>query len=215
MEPTEQNRRAWNEAHRRRAEATADEPALPHFVRERLPDVEGLRVLHLQCASGESTAELAALGALVTAVDLSGEALTVARERDPSIAWVQADVQALPAELRRGRFDLVFTGGAGPAWLDDLEAWAAGIEAALRPGGELFLYAEHPVAACLDETMHWREDYFDERVVAARVGEIVTAVAEAGLAVRSLEELPPQRAWRPQDARVPGEFVLRADKTVA
>jgi SAM-dependent methyltransferase len=237
VEPTEQNRRAWDEVHRRRSESLAGELDLPAFVRERLPGLDGLRVLHLQCATGESTAELAGLGALVTGVDISSEALAVARERDPAIAWVQADVHALPTELRRGRFDLVFSGGGVLAWLLDLDAWAAGIAAALREDGELFLYDDHPVAVCVDESLHWREDYFDESVFVDvgwrhfrlsgpeareekherhwRLGQIVTAVADAGLVVRSLEELPLERLWRPQDARVPGAFVLRADKTDA
>ncbi len=234
MEPTERNRRAWDEVHRRRAEAMADRLGIPELVRERLPDLARKRVLHLQCATGESTAELAALGALVTGVDISAEALALARERAPEVAWVQADVQALPAELRRGRFDLVYTGGGVLAWLHDLDAWAAGIAAALRPGGALLLYDEHPVLTCLDPALRWREDYFYEGVIVDagwdhfqlsgepaveekherfwRLGQVVTALAGAGLAIRRLEEFPSLHSWRRQDPRVPGEFVLLADK---
>src|SRR6186997_2514066 len=111
VEPTEHNRRAWDEVHRRRAQAMAGQLGLPDVVRAALGNVSGKRVLHLQCATGESTAELAALGALVTGVDISAEALAVARERRPDIVWVQADVHALPGELGRSRFDLVYTGG--------------------------------------------------------------------------------------------------------
>ena len=103
-------------------------------------------MLHLQCATGESTAELAELGALVTGVDISAEALDVARERWPDIAWVQADVHDLPSELKRGRFDLVYTAEGVLAWLLDLDAWAAGIAAALRSGGDFLLHEEHPVS---------------------------------------------------------------------
>ena len=91
MEPTERNRRAWNEIHRRRAEAMQGELGLPPIVRGALGDLKGRRVLNLQCATGESAAELALLGGLVTGVDISIEALDVARERWPDIAWVQAD----------------------------------------------------------------------------------------------------------------------------
>src|ERR687888_2644834 len=165
MEPTEHNRRAWDEVHRRRAGAMADQLGIPPLVKERLPALAGKHVLHLQCATGESTAELAELGALATGVDISSEALAVAHERAPSAAFVQADVHALPVELRRGRFDLVYTGGGVLVWLHDLDAWAAGIVAALRAGGELLLYDEHPVLACLDVALRWREDYFDENVL--------------------------------------------------
>ena len=124
MEPTEHNRKAWDEIHRRRTEAMAGQLGIPDGIRELLPEVNGKHVLHLQCATGESTAELAKLGALVTALDISSEALEIARERAPDAAYVHADVQELPLELRRGRFDLVYTGGGVFSWLHDLDAWA-------------------------------------------------------------------------------------------
>src|SRR5690349_21553788 len=103
MEPTEHNRRAWDEIHRRRADVMAGQLGIPPVVRERLPDVSGKHVLHLQCATGESTAELAELGALVTGVDISAEALAVAQERVPTGAFLQSDVHELPLQLTRGR----------------------------------------------------------------------------------------------------------------
>jgi len=141
VEPTDYNRRAWDEIHRRRADAMADQLGIPETIRERLPDVKGKHVLHLQCATGESTAELAELGALVTAVDISAEATAVARERVPNAVFLEADVQQLPLQLERGRFDLVYTGGGIFHWLHDLDAWAGGIASALRPGGLLLAYS--------------------------------------------------------------------------
>lgn len=232
MEPTEQNRRAWDEVHRRRAESMEGRLRIPEHVRDRLPDLRGRHVLHLQCGTGEETAELAARGALVTGVDFSDEGLAVARERWPEVAWVRADVQALPLELRRGRFDLVYTGGGVLNWLHDLDGWAAGIHAALRPGGFLLLYDEHPVLVCLDDFLRWRRDYFDETPEVGvgwshfelggdpaserqverfwRLGQILTALAQAGLVLRRVEELPAVTSWRRQDARVPGELVVVA-----
>src|SRR5438094_9537477 len=96
MEPTEYNRRAWDEIHRRRADAMAGQLGIPPAVCERLPDVKGKHVLHLQCATGESTAELADLGALVTGVDSSLEATAVARGRVPNALFLEADVHPLP-----------------------------------------------------------------------------------------------------------------------
>jgi SAM-dependent methyltransferase len=205
MEPTEHNRRAWDEVHRRRAEAMAERLRMPDPVRERLPALGGKHVLHLQCATGDETAELADLGALVTGVDVSSEALELAHERAPTAAFVQADVQDLPLQLRRGRFDLVYSGIGG-----ELGAWAAGIVSALRSGGELIVHDEHPVLACLDERLHWREDYFaaDGR----RLGELVDALVSAGLVVESVDELPAHDPLLPQARRVPGEVVLAARK---
>jgi predicted TPR repeat methyltransferase len=235
MEPTEHNRRAWDEVHRRRAEVLRGQLGLPEQVKRSLADLKGKRVLHLQCATGESTLELAALGATVTGVDISAEALDVAREHESSVLWVQADVQALPAELRRGRFDLVYTAGGVLVWLQDLDGWATGIEAALKPGGDFLLFEEHPVAQCVDGMMRWREDYFDSSIEVDvgwehfelsgeparerkherfwRLGQIVTVLARAGMTIRALEEYPARRdSFRRQDARVPGEFLLHARK---
>ena len=61
MEPTDLNRRAWDEVHRRRTTAMRGRLGLPQVVRAALGELTGRRVLHLQCATGESTVELAAL----------------------------------------------------------------------------------------------------------------------------------------------------------
>ena len=216
MEPTEHNRRAWDEIHRQRAEALAGERGLPAQVRHALADLTTKRVLHLQCATGESTIELAELGAVVTGVDISDEALDVARERESSVLWVHADVQDLPAELRRARFDLVYAAEGVLPWLQDLDAWAGGVEAALKPGGDLLLFEEHPVTQTVDSMMRWRESYFEparDDIRFWRLGQIVTALVRAGLAIRALEEYPARRdSFRRQDSRLPGEFLLHARK---
>lgn len=226
MGPTDHNRRAWDEVHRRRAEAMAGDLSIPDWVRERLPDIAGKHVLHLQCATGESTAELAELGALATGLDVSGEALELARDRASNAAFIQGDVQALPTELRRGRFDLVYTGGGVLAWVLDLAAWARGVTTALKPGGQLLLYDAHPVVKCLDAALHWRESYFraeaeldtgweaaeEQRERFWQLGQIVTAIADAGLVVTRLDEVPSDRRRQRQDPRVPGEFLLLARK---
>lgn len=216
MEPTDHNRRAWDEVHRGPPEAMRGDVGLPEHVKRSLGDLKDKRVLHLQCATGESTLELAELGAVVTGVDISNEALDVARERESSVLWVQADVQALPAELRRGRFDLVYAAEGVLPWLQDLDAWARGIESALKSGGDLLLFEEHPVAQSVDSMMRWRESYFEparDDVRFWRLGQIVTSLAGAGLVIRALEEYPARRdSFRRQDSRLPGEFLLHARK---
>jgi SAM-dependent methyltransferase len=209
MEPTEHNRRAFDEIHRQRAEALAGERGLPPQVRRALADLTNKRVLHLQCATGEASAELAELGGVVTGVDASGAALEAARDRWPSILWVQADPEALPGELRRGRFDLVYSGPGSLTAVRDLDTWLRGVAGTLRTGGDLLLFEEHPVALCVDGLMHWRESYFDAG--SRRLGQIVTAAARNGLVVRAVEEYPARTDnWRRHDARVPGTFLLYA-----
>ena len=211
MEPTEHNRRVWDEIHRQRTEALAGEHGLPAPVRHALADLKGKRVLHLQCGTGEATAELAGLGAVVTGVDSSGQALEAARQRWPSILWVQADAQMLPGELRRGRFDLVYAAPGSLAEITDLDEWTRGIAGALQRDGDLLLFEEHPVALCVDGLMHWRESYFAEG--SRRLGQIVNAVTRSGLTLRALEEYPARsEGWRHHDARMPETFLLYAQK---
>ena len=128
---------------------------------------------------------MADLGALVTGVDDDEAAIETAR-RAPELAWVHADVHALPPELLLGRWDLVYLGHGSLRRLRAAEPFAGGVAAALRPGGVLLLHDEHPAAAALDAFGRWRGDYF----AAVGVGELVTAIAGAGLALRGLEEWP-------------------------
>lgn len=224
MEPTEENRRAWNELHRLRVTASAEHPAIPAPVRDVLPDLAGKHVLHLLCGTGEASAELAALGALVTGVDVWPEALAAARERFAGVVFVHADPHELPVHLRRPRTDLVYVGMGALAYLHDLAAVAAGAAAALRPGGALLVWDTHPALLCLDlPSLRWREDYFGgvlhvdgplrERTVRLwRLGEIVEAALGAGLLLRRLEELPAPPGSPRHDRRVPSELVLVAEK---
>jgi SAM-dependent methyltransferase len=175
--------------------------------------VAGKHVLHLQCGTGQATAELVALGALVTATDLSTEAIEAARLLAPDVAYVHADVQALPIELRRARFDLVYAGGGILEHVDDAAAWATGIVSALRPEGELLFHDHHPLSWSIDDSLHWRGDYFGADTPPG-LGRLVTVVIEAGLVVRALEEFPSSTLypWLHQTPHVPREFLLIAGK---
>jgi len=211
MEPTEENIRAWDDAHRRRSEPVA----LPPFVQRTLGDLTKKRVLHLLCGTGEATAALAELGAVTTGVDPRPAALEAARERWPKIRWVDGDPQSLPRQLRRGRFDLVYSGEGVLDGLADLDGWAAGIASALREQGELLLFDDHPIADCVDGLLRWRSDYFrdpNDRDRLWRMGQVVSALARAGLHVNALEEYPGGTSRRRHDRRIPATFLLYARK---
>jgi ubiquinone/menaquinone biosynthesis C-methylase UbiE len=198
MEPTEHNRRAFDAMHRVRR---LRKPGLPPIVKATLGDLAGKRVLHLQCGSGDASAVLAEQGAVVTAVDPSDQTLDDARERWPKILWIQAAADSLPAELRRGRFDLVYSPEGVIDGLRDLDTWARGLTDALHARGELLVYDDHPVALCLDGLQRWHYDYFEEGF--HRLGRVVTTLVRAGFRIEALEEYPGER-------RVPGTFLLYA-----
>ena len=114
---------------------------------ELLGEIEGLNVLNLQPGTGEEAISLANLGATVTVVDDERsliDAIALSQEAAVPVTFVEADVNALPAKFRLGEFDLVYSGFGGIDWLTDLEGWAEGIAEALKTGGRLLIYDEHP-----------------------------------------------------------------------
>jgi 2-polyprenyl-3-methyl-5-hydroxy-6-metoxy-1,4-benzoquinol methylase len=224
VEPTEENRAAWDRLQRARIESTTEQPGIPEQVRELLPDLTGKHVLHEQCGTGEASAELAALGAMVTGIDVAEEALVAARRAYPGLLFLQADPHALPVNLRRRRFDFVYASGLLP-YLHDLSAWAENAVAALRVGGSLLVVDLHPAGACIDATtLRWRDDYFGGEIVVGHraqplgrlklwtLSELVNTVAATGLVVRRLEEYPTLSTVRRHDPRLPGAFALLARK---
>src|SRR4029079_1448900 len=133
----------------------------------------------LHCGTGEATAALAELGAVATGVDAQPRVLETARERWPKILWVDGGPQSLPRQLRRHRFDLVYSGEGVLGHLDDLAGWATGIVAALREHGELLFFDEHPIAAAVAGFLHWRTDYFRDPADPDRLwrtGQVVSAL---------------------------------------
>ena len=206
MEPTEENLRAWEQAHR---QPPRPEERLPEQVRQSLGDLTGKRVLHVNSGGGIASAEFAALGASVTGVDASEDAIYIARQRAPTVVFIAAEPDGLPAELQRARFDLVYAGPNTTQTLRDLDLFAGNVAAAVRTGADLLVFDHHPAALCVDGLMHWREDYFASGFV--RLGQLVGAISRHHFAVRALEEYP-SAPGSFRDARVPGTFLLHARK---
>ncbi|SOD63024.1 Methyltransferase domain-containing protein [Streptomyces zhaozhouensis] len=194
------------------------DPLRPVEVAE-VGDVAGLRLLHLQCHMGQDTLAWARRGAEVAGVDFSAEAVRVARglAEEAGLAgrarFVVSDVYAAREALEGERFDVVYTGGGSLVWLPDLTRWAAVVADSLRPGGFLYLAEFHPVTDMLDEAgERVAYDYFDtapgredhpytytdgpelERTVSVQwrhpLGEVVSALAGAGLRIVFLRERP-------------------------
>jgi SAM-dependent methyltransferase len=239
----EQNRLSWNavvgahESHRGDLAGFLREGGSTLFPEELalLGDLRGKTLVHLQCNSGGDTLSLALLGATVTGVDISDEAISSARELSSktgiSANFVRADVYDWLAATAQNdqRFNVVFGSYGVVCWLPDLGAWARGVAAVLTPGGRFVLVDFHPAAEMFDEQWnrsgaypsggepHLLEegvgDYVGESaggltpagfVEGVRnfenphrchlfrwgLGEIVTALAEAGLRITVLKEYP-------------------------
>ncbi|WKV50161.1 class I SAM-dependent methyltransferase [Dickeya fangzhongdai] len=114
-----------------------------------LGDLHNKKVLHLQCHIGLDSFALEIMGAEVTAIDYSAEAIETAnaikRKFGLKSNFYCASVYDISA-LNLGEFDLVFTSYGVLVWLQHLNLWATAIASHLKPGGELLLIDEHPVA---------------------------------------------------------------------
>ena len=188
------------------------------------------------------------------------EARRLAQRAGADIDYVESDVYAAAEVLGRERFDLVFTGIGAIGWLPRVGQWAQVVADLLVPGGRLFLREGHPVLNAvadprpdgllvlqhpyveLAEPTVWddpgtyvRTDVeFTHTVThewAHGLGQVVTAVLDAGLRLTSLvehdsvpwEALPgqmellPGGEWRltERPERLPHTYTLTAVKEAA
>jgi SAM-dependent methyltransferase len=159
--------------------------------------------------------------------------------------WILADVLETPSELD-GTGDLVYTGRGSIIWVHDLDRWAAVIARLLSPTGRFVLFEGHPAEwlfdvdadgrwiatdydyfAGVEASQGWAPEYIDRLSVpdasqswkfarAWTLGEIVTALAGAGLRIERLVEYPVDwwaghRDLRPEDrGRIPLSFGIVA-----
>lgn len=180
---------------------------------EALGAVKGKRLLHLQCHIGLDTLSWARLGAQVTGVDFSSVAIEAAKDLarraglEAQSKFIQIDVLDWHSQAKP-EFDLVVTTYGVLCWLKDLNAWAKGVAASLRPGGIFFLADGHP----LSETNEFGDyfgrengygagepgpDYASDHVVQQGnqqwvwpVSSTIQALLEAGLRLEVFKEYP-------------------------
>ena len=190
----EQNRLSWNavvgahDSHRGDLAGFLRGGCNTLFPEERalLGDLNGKTLAHLQCNSGGDSLSLALLGASVTGVDISDEAISSARQLSSKSGipadFVRADVYDwLAATAREGpRFDVVYGSYGVVCWLPDLRAWAEGIASVLRPGGRFVIVDFHPTAMMFDELWNHAYAYYSGGEPLAEDNGVGDYVAEAG-----------------------------------
>ena len=124
------------------------------FDRDVFGDVAGKTLLHSQCHIGTDTLSWAKLGARVTGLDFSSEALTVARDLAAKGGWdatfVETEFYDSPNHIH-DRFDLVYTSVGAINWLPDMTAWAEILAGFLEPGGRFYIRDAHPMLGALDD----------------------------------------------------------------
>jgi SAM-dependent methyltransferase len=114
-----------------------------------LGDVTDRSLLHLQCHFGMDTLSWARLGADVTGIDFSPEAIAAARRMSEESAipgrFVETELYDTPNVLGGETFDIVYTGVGALNWLPDIEGWGEVVATMLAPGGTFYIREGHPV----------------------------------------------------------------------
>ena len=187
------------------------------------------------------------------------QARALASRAGADIDYVESTVDGAVAALGAGGFDLVYTGIGALCWLPRIRDWAQTVAALLRPGGRLFIREGHPVLASMadptgpdsqlviaypyfeqPDPQMWDEPgtyvetdiEFDHNVTYEwnrGLGEIVTALLDAGMQVTGLvehdsvpwEALPglmvvdDRGEWRLREhpERMPASYTLQAVKS--
>jgi SAM-dependent methyltransferase len=191
--------------------------SLRPFELEEVGDVTGRNLVHLQCHFGQDTLSWARRGANVTGLDFSPAAVAAATDAAARAGladrarFVVADVYDAVEALDHRMFDVVYTGLGALTWLPDVPRWAEVVAALVAPGGFLYLAEFHPLASVLGDELTVEYPYFHEapmvwddpgsyadlaaKTTANRthewnhgLGEVVSAVIDAGLVVEHLHE---------------------------
>lgn len=170
----EANRRSWNEAtvahnsHKKEQAGFLRRGGSTLFPEETelLGDIHGKRAVHLLCNSGQDTLSLVQLGASMTGVDISDEAIdfatTLSADSGIPASFHRADVYdwLATAKDRKESFDIVFCSYGAICWLSDLDRWSAGIAEVLVPGGRFVTVEFHPASMMFNERFELTHPYF-------------------------------------------------------
>lgn len=163
-----------------------------------------------------------------------------AAQADADVEFIQSNVYDA-RDAVDGEFDLVYTSAGVLCWLPQVRGWAEVVAKLLAPGGTFFIRDDHPMFMTIGEDvsqgLRIEQPYFEmpdpltwededsyvttpgaPKLASPRnhqwnhsLGEIVTALIDAGLTITALEETP-YSAWCPwpelmvEDSR---GFILR------
>lgn len=191
--------------------------SLKKIERQELGDVNNKSLLHLQCHFGLDTLSWAKEGAVVTGVDLSDTAITLAKDLSSELnipaEFICSDILELPKVLDK-KFDIVFTSYGVLCWLSNLNKWADVVAHFLKPNGTFYIIEFHPFTHMFNEDWSDISDkyfygenpirteqkgsYADDNINSSFVSyewphtlaEVITSLRQAGIIIDFLHEFP-------------------------
>ena len=181
-----------------------------------LGDVKGKSLLHLQCHFGQDTLSWSRLGARCIGVDISDEGIKLAQKLNQELEldaqFICCNVLDVANHVSE-TFDIVFTSYGVIGWLPDLKPWGRLIAERLNKGGAFYMAEFHPIVWMfdyLDGKPVMKYGYMQDDVIYEEyegtyanqsskmtskeygwnhgLGEVVSALTEAGLHIDYLKE---------------------------
>ncbi|AXT20683.1 methyltransferase domain-containing protein [Flavobacteriaceae bacterium AU392] len=192
------------------------ETSLKHYELTALKNVKGKSLLHLQCHFGQDTLSWSRKGAKCVGIDISEEGVKLAKKLNEKLR-LDAEFTCCnvleTSKYIKETFDIVFTSYGVIGWLPDLKPWGKMIAERLKLGGVFFIVEFHPIVWMFDYLeippvlkygYHQKEVIYEEYKGTYAdplsdmmskeygwnhgLGDVVTALADAGLYIEYLKE---------------------------
>jgi SAM-dependent methyltransferase len=241
----ETNRKSWNE--KTKVHIQSDFYDNENFLKGKstlkpveldlLGNISGKSILHLQCHFGQDSISLSRLGAAVTGVDISDEAIkqaaALAAQTHSPAKFICCNIYDLPAHSAE-QFDIVFTSYGTIGWLPDIDRWAGIVSHFLKPDGKFVFVEFHPVVWMFDDEFKRvvysyfntgpiveteKGDYADRQMLIGQelvgwnhsISEILNSLIKNGLEINSFDEFDysPFNCFQDAIETEPGKFRIR------
>lgn len=127
-------------------------PLLNDVIRSEVGNVQGKSLVHLLCHIGTDTLSWAMLGAQVTGIDISPEAIQFARQlaarMNIDARFIESDILDVMDKVNE-KFDIVFSSTGVLCWLPDIRRYAQTVRHLLKDGGFFYILDGHPIRSVL------------------------------------------------------------------
>jgi SAM-dependent methyltransferase len=216
--------------------------SLNSYELKELGNVKGKSLLHLQCHFGLDTLSFSRLGAACTGIDFSSKGIQQAKALNEELGltanFIKTNLYDVPQKVA-GTFNIVFTSYGVIGWLPDLNTWGKIIADKLKKGGVFYMIEFHPIVWMFDflhtppklaypylQSEAIYEEYNgtyannDADIISKEygwnhgLGEVVTALTNAGLHIEFLHEFEksPYNSFPDMKKTEDGMYVLKENQ---
>ena len=131
--------------------------AMAEMIKEYYPDLKGKKVYVPSCGDNTAVFSFCALGAEVTATDISFKqienARKIAEKRNLKVEYHVCDSMKLN-EIPDNNYDLVYTSNGVHVWINDLTAMYSNINRILKKGSKYMFFDTHPSVRPFDKKVY-------------------------------------------------------------